>query len=112
MNYPRVASRYSKALLDLAVEQNLLDQAQADAHSMIKAIAESKELEQLLKSPIVKAEQKQAVLKEIFAGKFSRLFEDFVMLLTKNGREDTLLQYVRSFKRMFFITKASLKLTL
>ncbi|MGB1090083.1 MAG: ATP synthase F1 subunit delta, partial [Schleiferiaceae bacterium] len=86
MNYPRVASRYSKALLDLAVEQNMLDQAQADAQSMTKAIAESKELEQLLKSPIVKADKKQAILKEIFGGKFSSLFEGFVMLLTKNGR--------------------------
>ena len=87
MNYPRVASRYSKALLDLAVEQNTLNQTQADAQSMTKAIAESKELEHLLKSPIVKADKKQVILKEIFAGKFSSLFEDFVMLLTKNGRE-------------------------
>ena len=99
MNYPRVASRYSKALLDLAVDQNMLDQAQADAQSMTKAIAESKELEQLLKSPIVKADKKQAILKEIFAGKFSSLFEGFVMLLTKNGREVHLASVCEKFQK-------------
>ena len=97
MNYPRVASRYSKALLDLAVEQNTLNQTQADAQSMTKAIAESKELEHLLKSPIVKADKKQVILKEIFAGKFSSLFEDFVMLLTKNGREADLASVCAKF---------------
>ena len=99
MNYPRVASRYSKALLDLAVEQNTLNQTQADAQFMTKAIAESKELEHLLKSPIVKADKKQVILKEIFVGKFSSLFEDFVMLLTKNGREAHLASVCAKFHK-------------
>ncbi len=99
MNYPRVASRYSKALLDLAVEQNTLDQTQDDAQSMTRAIVESKELEQLLRSPIVKADKKQVILKEIFAGKFSPLFEDFVMLLTNNGREAHLASVCAKFQK-------------
>ena len=99
MNYPRLASRYSKALLDLSIEQNTLDQAQADALTMTKAIAESKELQQLLKSPIIKADEKQAVLKKIFAGKFSLLFEGFIMLLTKNGREVHLAAVCEKFQK-------------
>lgn len=87
MNYPKVAAPYSKALLELAVEQNALDAANTDAALLISAIQGSRDLELLLKSPVVKADKKQEILKAIFAGKVSPLFEGFVMLLTKNGRE-------------------------
>jgi F-type H+-transporting ATPase subunit delta len=99
MNYPRVASRYSKALLDLAIQSNSLDQVCADATALRGTIASSRELELLLKSPIVKADKKQAILKEIFAGKCSSLFEEFVMLLTKNGRESHLSAICDKFEK-------------
>lgn len=105
MNYPRVASRYSKALLDLAIEANTLDQVSADANTLRSAIASSTDLEYLLKSPIVKADKKQAVLKEIFAGKFSSLFEEFVMLITKNGRENHLNAICAKFQKDVLVHK-------
>lgn len=55
MNYPRVATRYSKALLDLAVEQNDLDRISSDVAVLKEAIKGSEELKSLLKSPVVKA---------------------------------------------------------
>ena len=89
MNYPRVASRYSKALLDLAIEANTLDQISADANTLRSAIASSTDLEYLLKSPIVKADKKQAVLKEIFAGKFSSFLKNSSCLLRKTVARTT-----------------------
>ena len=87
MNYPRVATRYSKALLDLAKEQNVLDAVRADAAYLKDSILASGDLAMLLKNPVVKSDKKQAILKEIFGGKVSDLFEGFIMLLIKNGRE-------------------------
>ena len=78
MNYPRVATRYSKALLDLAVEQNDLDRISSDVAVLKEAIKGSEELKSLLKSPVVKAGKKQAVLNEIFSGSFSPLFVGYL----------------------------------
>ena len=61
MNYPRVASRYSKALLELAVEMKQLDRVSADVATMKKAITGSRDLELLLASPIVKTDKKQDI---------------------------------------------------
>jgi F0F1-type ATP synthase delta subunit len=44
MNYPRVATRYSKALLDLAIEQNVLDVVLADAALTKESVLASGEL--------------------------------------------------------------------
>lgn len=99
MNYPRVATRYSKALLDLAVEQNDLDRISSDVAVLKEAIKGSEELKSLLKSPVVKADKKQAVLNEIFSGSFSPLFDRFIALLTKNGRENVLAGICEKFEK-------------
>ena len=74
MNYPRVATRYSKALLELSIEQNVLDVVRADAALTKESVLASGELALLLKNPVVKSHKKQAILKEVFGGKVSELF--------------------------------------
>ena len=99
MNYPRVATRYSKALLELAIEQNVLDVVRADATLTKETVLASGELALLLKNPVVKADKKQAILKEVFGGKVSELFEGFIMLLTNNGREEHLVKVCEKFEK-------------
>jgi F-type H+-transporting ATPase subunit delta len=98
MNYPRVASRYSKALLELAVEHNELDKVSADVVLLKSTINGSEDFALLLKSPVVKADKKQAVLKAVFKGAFSPLFERFVALLVKNHRENVLIGICEKFE--------------
>ena len=59
MNYPRVATRYSKALLELSIEQNVLDVVRADAALTKESVLASGELALLLKNPVVKSHKKQ-----------------------------------------------------
>ncbi|HCP40962.1 MAG TPA: ATP synthase F1 subunit delta [Cryomorphaceae bacterium] len=98
MNYPRVASRYSKALLELAVEKNELDKVSVDVATLKAAVSGSRDLELLLASPIVKTDKKQAILNEVFKGAFSPIFEGFVSLITKNGRESILTAICEKFE--------------
>jgi len=98
MNYPRVASRYSKALLELAVEHNELDKVSADVLLLKNTINGSEDFALLLKSPVVKADKKQAVLKTVFDGAFTPLFESFVALLVKNKRENVLVGICEKFE--------------
>lgn len=68
MSDSRAAVRYAKAVLDLAVEKKAADAVEKDMRSIVATISESKELRDLLQSPIVKAEVKKEALKAIFVG--------------------------------------------
>ena len=59
MKGTRASSRYAKALLDLAVEQNSIDAVKNDMNYVISMCEGSHDLTVLLKSPIIKTHQKK-----------------------------------------------------
>src|SRR6218665_2253420 len=97
MKSSKSASRYSQALLDLAIEQGNLDTVAADMKYMADVCAENRELELMLESPIVKADKKIAVLNAVF-DQFDKVTKSFVELIVKNGREGLLSQIANTFE--------------
>jgi F-type H+-transporting ATPase subunit delta len=97
MKVTKSASRYAKALLDLAIENNKLDQILADMQALIDANAETREFQLFLDNPIIQVDKKITILKEIF-GQFDNLSQSFVTLIVKNKRENALVQIADSFK--------------
>lgn len=74
----RVANRYAKALLEYALQQNVLEAVFADMTLIDKTIKSHKDLERMLISPIVKTTVKKNVLSKIFTmvtPETQRLFE-------------------------------------
>ncbi|MNE31035.1 ATP synthase subunit delta [compost metagenome] len=96
MKISKSASRYAQALLDLAIEQNKVDAIAADMKYMATVCAENRDLELMLESPIVKADQKLNVLNAVF-DQFDKVTNLFVELIVKNGREGYLSQIASSF---------------
>lgn len=92
MKGTRAAIRYAKAILDLAKDQNSAPAVNDDMKLIINAIADNKELKSLLNSPVVKAAQKTAVLKEVFANT-NAITTGLVDVLAENKRL-TLLEAV------------------
>ncbi|WP_298485294.1 ATP synthase F1 subunit delta [uncultured Maribacter sp.] len=68
MSNSRAAVRYAKAILDLAVDNTSVDAVEADMRSIVSTIAESKELRDLLESPVVSGETKKSALLAVFSG--------------------------------------------
>ena len=97
MRQSRVTNRYAKALLDLAVEQNNLSTCYKDMLMLSSACKENKELELLLKSPIVKTDKKLAILKQLFEDKLDNLSMSFVNIITTKKREALLADIATSF---------------
>lgn len=97
----KAASRYAKALLDLAIENNQLDKLQEDMASLKLTVNGSKELADLLKSPIVKGEQKEVALKAIFSKDFSELSIKYISTLIKNNREALLPEISTQFQELY-----------
>lgn len=97
MQNPRLAYRYAKSILDLAQEQNVLDQVVEDMQLIQTTTRNSPELAQLLRSPIVKADKKNDILKAIFNSRLSKLSQAFIQLITNKGREGFLPQIAAAF---------------
>jgi F-type H+-transporting ATPase subunit delta len=68
MNESRVAIRYAKAILDLAVDNKSTDAVEKDMRSVLNTLADSRELQIMMASPVVSSEAKKNVLLEVFKG--------------------------------------------
>ncbi len=96
MSVSRIAARYAKPLLDLAIEKNELDGVLSDVKS-IKSALGNRDLFLLMKSPIIKADKKLSIAKSIFKGKVSDMVFSFIEIIIKKGRENILPEIVDEF---------------
>lgn len=97
MQNPRLAARYAKSLLDLAVEQNQLDQTLADVKLLDAVSTQSRDFADVLRSPVISADKKQGIMDAVLGGKLSALTKAFVTLLVNKGREANLPEIARAF---------------
>jgi F-type H+-transporting ATPase subunit delta len=94
MPNPRLAGRYAKSLIDLAIEKNQLETVYADMQYLLAVCKQSREFVNLMRSPIISSDKKAAIIKSITSGKISSLTEAFNQLLINKGREADLPEIV------------------
>ena len=94
MPNPRLASRYAKSIIDLAVEKGQLEILYNDMQYLQAVCKASREFTNLLKSPIITGDKKQLVLDAVTKDKVSQLTAMFNTLLIKKGRESDLPEIV------------------
>jgi F-type H+-transporting ATPase subunit delta len=97
MPNPRLASRYAKSLMDIAVEQNSVAAVLNDLKLLDATCRQSRDFAVMLRSPVVKADKKLAVFNAIFGGQVNNLTMMFVTLMTQKGREEYLQEIVQAF---------------
>ena len=96
MSVTRIASRYAKSLLDLAIEENRVDQVLSDVKAFKKA-TENRDFYLLLKSPIINASKKGSIIKTIFEDKFDKMTIGFINIILNKGRESHLPEITEQF---------------
>ena len=96
-----VGGRYAQALFDLAKDQKLVAQVEADLKSLKAAIADSRDLRILLESPAFSAADKGKGLAAIAnkAG-FNATTKKFLGLLTSNGRASALPAAISGYEKL------------
>lgn len=87
MGNVRVASRYVKSLLSLAVEQGALEEVHEDMKLFSKVCRENRAFRLMLRSPVVRHDKKLEVLKKIFTGKVHALTMAIFDIITRKNRE-------------------------
>lgn len=98
MRNTRVAQRYSKALIDSALETNQLEQVKAEIDAIRKV--DSRELRQVMVSPIINHEKKVEIFKAVFS-KVSPLTTSFFNLVFFKGREVVLPDILDAFEEQY-----------
>jgi F-type H+-transporting ATPase subunit delta len=113
MPNPRLAGRYAKSLIDLALEKGQLEEVYHDMLFLQQAFRSSKELVVMIKSPIIKADKKEKVLDAITAGRTSVITATFNKLLLSKGREFFLPEIITAFIDQYKVYKGihTVKLT-
>ena len=110
MKGTKVAIRYAKSLLELAIEKNAVDQVAGDMNFLAETM-QNRDFQLLLSSPIVKADKKITIFREIF-GQFEELTNAFIELITKNGREIFLPEIASAFEKQVKEHKGIVPVTL
>ncbi|MFY0712087.1 ATP synthase F1 subunit delta [Seonamhaeicola sp. NFXS20] len=96
----RAAIRYAKAALSLASDQKAAEAVNNDMIAIAKTISDSEELDQVLKSSVVKTEVKTAALSKIFP-KLNKISSDLFNLLIDNKRIGILGDVAQKYTELF-----------
>jgi F-type H+-transporting ATPase subunit delta len=97
----RVAYRYAKSLIDLSLEKGQLEQVREDMQLVYDTIHASHEFAIMLKSPIIKTDKKQEILKAIFGGKIGIISAEFIEIITRKRREMELIGIAEAFLNQY-----------
>jgi F-type H+-transporting ATPase subunit delta len=97
----KLATRYAKSLIDLAVEQKMLERVFDDMKLINDSCKASRELLVALQSPIIKTDKKQAILKSLFSDKVSDITMRFLNIIAEKKREMYIPEIANSFVRQF-----------
>lgn len=96
----RVAKRYSKAIFELALEKDFLDQIEQDFVFLENLLSESEELPQYLANPLITEDKKIAMLSEAIRKKVSDVTFNFLQLLASKRRLRILPAILENFRLM------------
>jgi len=112
MQNPRIAARYAKSVLDLAIEQNGLEDTLQDMQLLTNVCVQSRDFCTMLRSPVVNADKKIAVINAVMGNQLKPLSKAFINLLVSKSREGALpeiaLEFVNQYKKLKKISTVKL----
>jgi F-type H+-transporting ATPase subunit delta len=101
MQGAQVASRYAKSLINLTLDQGILEKAYADMKLINTICKGNRDFVLMLKSPIIKTDKKEAILKAILGGKVQPLTMEFIQVITRKKRESYIEGIAESFVNQY-----------
>jgi F-type H+-transporting ATPase subunit delta len=111
MSEIQVASRYAKALIDLAAEQNIVEPVKTDIELFIDTCKANTELQAILKNPIISLDKKANILDAIFGDKLNKMILEFFKIAIRKGRANILFPSAKEFVNQYNILKNVVKAT-
>lgn len=111
MSVTKVANRYAKSLLDLAIEQDKLERVREDVETF-REVTKNRDFKLFLKNPMIQQVKKSEIVHKLFKDKYDELTMAFLVILIKKGREVLLPeiadQFIELYKKIKHISTVKL----
>ena len=96
-----MAGRYARALFELALDAKSVDAVKSDIEKFAAMIAESADLNRLVRSPVYGAEERSRALAAVLAkAEIGGLAANFLMFVTANRRLFSIGEMIRDFRKL------------
>ncbi len=105
MSEIKVASRYAKSLLDLALENKVLEEIKGDMALFVDTLKANPELQAVVKNPIIPLGKKNAILKAVFGQKVNKITEAFLKIVVDKGRAEIIYGVAKEFLVEYYVYK-------
>lgn len=113
MSELRVAARYAKSLIDLSLEEGNLEQVHNDVSDFLIVLGKNPQIGVIMKSPVVKNDDKNAIIGKLFKGKYQNNLVTFFDIIIRKNRSALLqviaLNFVDQYHEIKNIMKATVK---
>ena len=97
MNNPRLAARYAKSIVDLAIERKELDAVYADMKFILRICKTNPDFVALLRSPVISTGTKGKIIESITKERVGDITSGFIRLLVSKSRETNLPEIAAAF---------------
>lgn len=104
-----ISLRYAKSLLDIAKEQNKVEEVYRDVKLFYQTAKANHELQSILGNPIVSLNDKKKILQGIFTGKVDDVVLSFFDLVVGKGRGGYLYATAKQFGELYNLLKGIVK---
>jgi F-type H+-transporting ATPase subunit delta len=101
MKNPKLSNRYAKALFDFAGEKNQIEEVFGDLQLFANTLKDNRELQMLLRNPVVPPNQKHQIFDSVFNGTLHETTYQFLDLLLKKRREPDLDTISEGFFKLY-----------
>ena len=95
-----IANRYAEALFQLSEEENITKEIYNELHDVVEVIKNNKELDNVLKSPLVAKNEKTQLIEALFNNKINNDLKNFLKILVEKGRISSLKSIKLTFKEL------------
>jgi len=92
-----ISKTYGDALLELAVEENQIDDFSKEMTIVLEALQENPDFSKLMCHPRVSVDEKEEVIKNVFADRIHKELVGFLLLIVRKGRYENLYDILQYF---------------
>lgn len=93
----KVGKRYAKALFSFALEQDNTEEVMNDMELVNNTIQQSRELQLLLKNPIMNSRKKKSVIRALFENYVGETVLKYLMIIIQKNRETFIPEIANQF---------------
>ena len=101
MNVSHIAVTYAKALFEVALEQDSLEEAIRDMRLIHELCHTNRDFTLMIKSPVITSEKKIKIIRAIFDKKLSSLTMSYLTIILRKNREAIIPDIAEDFIELY-----------